>query len=130
MVLKDFDEWNKVKKNVNAYNNRRYYKAREIWWCKLGINIGFEQDGTGKEFDRPVLVIKRFNKDISIVAPLTTSNKNNKYYISIGKIGGKNAKVIISQIKLIDTKRFYKREAILDKETFNLIKKTIRNMFW
>jgi len=129
-VLKDFDEWNKVKKNVNAYNNRRYYKAREIWWCKLGINIGFEQDGTGKEFDRPVLVIKRFNKDISIVAPLTTSNKNNKYYISIGKIGGKNAKVIISQIKLIDTKRFYKREAILDKETFNLIKKTIRNMFW
>jgi len=130
VVLKDFDEWNKVKKNVNAYNNRRYYKAREIWWCKLGINIGFEQDGTGKEFDRPVLVIKRFNKDISIVAPLTTSNKNNKYYISIGKIGGKNAKVIISQIKLIDTKRFYKREAILDKETFNLIKKTIRNMFW
>ncbi|NCS98937.1 type II toxin-antitoxin system PemK/MazF family toxin [Candidatus Parcubacteria bacterium] len=129
-MLKDFDEWNKVKKNVNAYNNRRYYKAREIWWCKLGINIGFEQDGTGKEFDRPVLVIKRFNKDISIVAPLTTSNKNNKYYISIGKIGGKNAKVIISQIKLIDTKRFYKREAILDKETFNLIKKTIRNMFW
>lgn len=96
----------------------------------MGINIGFEQDGTGKEFDRPVLVIKRFNKDISIVAPLTTSNKNNKYYISIGKIGGKNAKVIISQIKLIDTKRFYKREAILDKETFNLIKKTIRNMFW
>jgi len=130
VVIKDFDEWNKVKKNVNAYNNRRYYKAREIWWCKLGINIGFEQDGTGKEFDRPVLVIKRFNKDISIVAPLTTSNKNNKYYISIGKIGGKNAKVIISQIKLIDTKRFYKREAILDKETFNLIKKTIRNMFW
>ena len=129
-MLKDFDEWNKVKKNVNAYNNRRYYKAREIWWCKLGINIGFEQDGTGKEFDRPVLVIKRFNKDISIVAPLTTSNKNNKYYISISKIGGKNAKVIISQIKLIDTKRFYKREAILDKETFNLIKKTIRNMFW
>ena len=129
-MIKDFDEWNKVKKNVNAYNNRRYYKAREIWWCKLGINIGFEQDGTGKEFDRPVLVIKRFNKDISIVAPLTTSNKNNKYYISIGKIGGKNAKVIISQIKLIDTKRFYKREAILDKETFNLIKKTIRNMFW
>ena len=129
-MLKDFDEWNKVKKNVNAYNNRRYYKAREIWWCKLGINIGFEQDGTGKEFDRPVLVIKRFNKDISIVAPLTTSNKNNKYYISIGKIGGKNAKVIISQIKLIDTTRFYKREAILDKETFNLIKKTIRNMFW
>jgi len=54
VVLKDFDEWNKVKKNVNAYNNRRYYKAREIWRSKLGIKNGFEQDGTGKEFDRTI----------------------------------------------------------------------------
>ena len=25
----------------------KFYKPKEVWWCNLGINVGFEQDGSG-----------------------------------------------------------------------------------
>ena len=40
--------------DVNGF----YVQPREIWYVKLGINIGFEQNGK-REFQRPVLVIER-----------------------------------------------------------------------
>jgi hypothetical protein len=43
--------------------NRSFYHAREIWWCAVGVNVGNELDGTGKEHDRPVLVIGPFNAE-------------------------------------------------------------------
>ena len=127
--VKDFDEWHKVKKKIHKTNFDKFYKKREIWWCKLGVNIGFEQDGTGDEFERPVLILKGFSKNICLIVPLTTSQKNNKYYISVGKIADKEAQVIISQIRLIDTKRFIERECVLEKEIFEIIKKAIKELF-
>ncbi|HEC30492.1 MAG TPA: type II toxin-antitoxin system PemK/MazF family toxin, partial [Candidatus Yonathbacteria bacterium] len=93
------------------------------------VNVGFEQDGTGGEFSRPVLVLKGFNRSVCLVVPLTTSTKDNLYNIPIGEIDGKNASVIISQIRLIDTKRLYKHIGTLDKITFQKIKNTIKKMF-
>ncbi len=46
---KDYKIWTPVKKNIN--NNRSHpigYKARDIWICNIGENIGFEEDGKGK----------------------------------------------------------------------------------
>ena len=59
---KDFDRWNINKKRLHSQNVLHFYHEREIWWCSLGVNIGFEQDGTGKNFDRPVIVVRGFNK--------------------------------------------------------------------
>jgi hypothetical protein len=47
-MKKDFDGWNKDKKNINNEGTHKFYKAKEIWWCSLGLNVGFEQDGTSK----------------------------------------------------------------------------------
>ncbi len=41
---KDFDQWNAEKKKTHA--NEEYfplYSEREIRWCRLGVNVGFEQ---------------------------------------------------------------------------------------
>jgi len=32
------------------------YKKRETWICNIGENIGFEEDGKGNEFTRPVII--------------------------------------------------------------------------
>ena len=52
-MLKPFDDWNSDKKRIDATEDYlpRYYK-REVRWCRLGVNIGFEQDGAGEDSDR------------------------------------------------------------------------------
>ena len=53
-MKKDFDRWNIEKKRADA-EQPRLYTVREIWWCRIGVNIGTEQDGRGKLFLRPVM---------------------------------------------------------------------------
>ena len=126
---KDFDSWNKIKKDTQSVDDYLpLYHERQIRWCRLGANIGFEQDGTGEGFSRPVLILKGFNRHVCVVLPLTTSTKENKYYVPIGIIDGRKASVIISQIRLIDTKRLDKQIATLDKKIFSSIRKTVKDM--
>ncbi len=74
-MKKDFDTWNIQKKEIHESGEGRFYRAREVWWCSLGINIGFEQDGTGKTSDRPVLILKPFSRHVCLIVPLTSSKK-------------------------------------------------------
>lgn len=124
---KDFDGWNIRKKELNSISPN-FYKEREIRWCSLGINIGFEEDGTSHNYKRPVLILKGFSRDVCLVVPLTTSKKKNKYYLYLGLIEGKEAYVILPQIRLIDTKRLHDRLAILDTDRFGTIRKAIRDL--
>lgn len=126
---KDFDGWNEEKKKANA--NEEYlplYHQREVRWCRLGVNVGFEQDGTGKGFSRPVLILKGFSRRVCLVVPLTTSKKRNRYYIPIGDVGGEKAAAIISQLRLIDTRRLDQHIDTLDTEIFKRIQKAVRDM--
>ncbi len=125
--MKDFDAWNELKKIINTDLNV-FYKIREIWWCRLGVNVGYEEDGKGKDLERPVLVIRGFSRHVCLIVPLTTSTKSNPYHVPVGIVDGKPAFAIISQIRLIDTKRFLGRLGILDKPTFEIIRKAIKDM--
>lgn len=125
---KDFDTWNVQKKTVNQMSSKLYHE-RDIWWCSLGINVGFEQDGAGIEHQRPVLVIKGVSKELCFIAPLTTSLSKNKNRIPLGIITGKSASVIISQVRLIDTRRFINKIGVIDIELFSTIRKAVRTMF-
>ena len=86
---KDFDAWNDQKKHINERQDVLLYRERDIRWCQLGVNVGFEQDGTGTRRSRPVLVLKAFSRSVCLVVPLTTAKKKNPYYVSLGKVGGR-----------------------------------------
>jgi len=45
MYNKDFDSWFRKKSEIENQSERPNYHEREVWWCSLGMNIGFEQDG-------------------------------------------------------------------------------------
>ena len=126
-MKKDFDKWNKRKKEINEQKPNFYHK-REIRWYSLGLNIGFEQDGTSEKYHRPVLIIRGFSRHVCLIVPLTTSKKKNPYHIALGIIEDQEAFVILSQIRLIDTKRLHDRLAILDKEKFEKIRKAIKDL--
>ena len=46
--MKNFEEWNNIKQNIHLNNSNKKYHAGDIWWCNLGQNIGFEQNGTSR----------------------------------------------------------------------------------
>jgi len=125
-MQKDFDEWNKIKKGVDGGELLKLYHTREIWWCSLGVNIGFEQNGGGQEYQRPVLVLKGMSKDTCYIIPLTGSPKKHKNRIAIGLVDNIEASAIISQIRLIDTKRLVEKIGFLDKSKFDEIRKAVK----
>ncbi len=51
--MDSFDKWNEIKKCVSTNEERLTFKVREVYWLKLGHNIGYETDGKGEEFLRP-----------------------------------------------------------------------------
>ncbi len=121
-MLKEFDKWNEAKQTINYQKERVFYHEREIWWCALGINIGTEQDGTGKNYDRPILVLKGFNKDSLLGIALTGKEKKGKYYYFLGILEDRPATLVLSQVRLLDSKRLIRKMITLDEHTFNKIK--------
>lgn len=128
-MKKDFDKWNILKKETHSNDDYLpLYHERQIRWCRLGVNIGFEQDGTGKDFSRPVLILKGLSRHVCLVIPFTTSVKKNKYHVSVGVVDGRNATAIISQIRLIDTKRLDRHIATVSQMDFKDIQKAVKDM--
>ncbi len=129
-MQKDFDKWNEKKKTINNERELRLYHAREIWWCSLGINVGAEEDGTGEKYDRPVLVLAGLSRKTCLIAPLTSSGEIHKMRIPIGTIDRtkKENSVIISQIRVIDTKRLIYKIGFLNKSIFETITKAIKDL--
>ena len=114
--MKNFDDWNQKKKNLDGLAYGPFCKEGEVWFTSIGLNIGDEEDGKNMEFERPVLVLRKFNKNIFVGVPLSSVAKpNNKYYVTI-RMNGKEASVIISQVRLYSAKRLRRRMAIIDNK--------------
>ncbi len=126
--MKKFDNWNEVKKQIETEPLGRHYKDREIYYVKIGENIGFEQSGKGKEFIRPVLVLKKFNKAFFYGVPLSTTKKRGKYYFEFNFIDGKTSITILSQVKPFDAKRLLNKIGMMKQEDFAKIKNGIRKI--
>ena len=116
---KDFDKWNIEKKIVDkkVVNRDLFFYAREIWWCSAGLNIGVEADGKNENYERPFLIIKKFNADMVWVLPLTTQEKNNKYYFKLNH-EELISWVVLSQIKTISTKRLLRKVGLISEFDF------------
>lgn len=129
--MKNFDEWNIVKKKRDSISREKhivYCKEKEIWWIFLGLNVGDEEDGKGNLFERPVLVIKKFNNNLFWGCALSTKVKeNNKYYKNINTKGGIRS-VIISQLRIYDSKRLQEKFDVIDNEEFEKIKTAIKEL--
>ena len=131
-MKKDFDLWNEKKKQIDVriIEDTLFFKEAEVWWVNLGLNIGFEMNGKGDEFIRPVLIIKKYNHYSFLAVPLSTSTKINKYRVSVGVVDGKDAVANLSQLKNIDSKRLINKIGYIEHDLFKSIKeKTSRVNF-
>ena len=124
--MKNYRKWVKLKIALNnkKSENNVYFREKQIWWCSLGENIGCEQDGKNKNFERPILILKKFNKNVLLMLPVTSSDKRGMYYYQFS-YNNKKYSIILSQIKLISSKRLLRKIRRIDDGDFDEIKKKL-----
>ena len=127
-MFKDFWKWHKKKELVHEAGGTALFHEREVWWCTLGTNIGFEQDGSGELFTRPVVILTKFNLDACLIVPLTAKPKKGKYYYSFMIEEGQSSTANLSQIRLIDSKRLQYKIGVMHKRDFVEVKEKLRQL--
>lgn len=127
--MKNFEAWNQIKQILDISEQAvLFFKTREIWFMALGENVGQEQNGTGEEFLRPVLVLKKFNKSLFWGVPCTSKKKSGTYYFDLGEVEKRQNTLILSQMRLLDAKRLKYRLGVVDKITFSNIQKSLKQI--
>lgn len=126
-VIKNFLDWFKIKPKLDEKSHRLSFREREVWYVYFGANVGFEIDGK-TEFLRPCLVVKKISKETFYAIPLTSKTKQGSWYIP-SHIKGKSGSFILSQMRILDSKRLkYFVETISEKE-FEEVKLGFVNYF-
>ncbi|MDP2741230.1 MAG: type II toxin-antitoxin system PemK/MazF family toxin [bacterium] len=117
-MKKDFQKWHYKKAQVDDIEKRPFFHEREIWFCHLGANVGFEQDGTGDDFQRPIVIIRKFNNEVCWIVPLSKTEKRSKYYFAFKFNDTITSVAILSQIRLLDARRLSRKIGEINKNEF------------
>lgn len=126
--MKELDIWNEQKKKIVQSEKIVQFKERDIFFIKMGQNIGFEQNGRGEIFARPVVIIKKLGTYSFIGIPLTTKKKNGDFYYSF-QFKDKGERVaILSQIRCFSVKRCIKKMGMMEKKDFIELKQKMKDL--
>lgn len=120
---KDFLFWHEIKSALHT-RTPPTFKLREIWWCQLGVNVGREADGKGELFQRPVLVLRKFNSRSFIGVPLTSQAKDSPYYFRF-HFHGRMQFAMLSQIRLLDALRLTRCMGQMRPEPFGALQHSL-----
>ena len=93
--MSEFDKWNELKKEIDKREKILKFRERDIWFLNIGKNIGYEQNGKGEEFLRPVVVLRKFS---------------NRYFLAIFTVprfflGGDLGLYVMKKYKMSKKKR-------------------------
>ena len=97
------------------------FKEGEIWWCSIGMNIGREIFGKGKDFARPVVIFKKIGSDSFLAIPLTTQIKKGSWYVPIWS-GDVECRALLSQVRVLDERRLINKVGTLNLSHFTELK--------
>lgn len=131
-MQKDYGVWTPLKRRLNnAGEPRLFFHEREVWYCHLGENVGFEQDGRGEQFLRPVVIIRKFNNEICWGVPLTHTRKNLPFYFTFkiqtaDEMDNEPSTAVLSQIRLVDAKRLRRMIGYISEDDLALLKKKLK----
>jgi len=124
---KNFEEWSKEKWDLDKNKIRAFFHEREVWFASLGVNIGFEQNRRGDKYLRPIIVLKKFNNEILWCIPLTKTQKKSAFYFSF-ELNKSISTAILSQIKLIDSKRLQYKIGDTKSDDFIKLKQKLKQL--
>jgi mRNA interferase MazF len=129
MMEENFDKWNQIKKNVQEDEKNRLFKQRDIFFITMGQNIGFEQNGKGENFVRPIVILKKITNQMFIGIPLSSQIKDGDWFFKFefnikDKISLNIA--ILPQIRMFSSKRLLNKIGVMKIEDFEKMKDKIK----
>ena len=124
-----FHLWSDKKQLIDKKISLISFEENQIVYINMGKNIGFEQDGKGKDFLRPVLIYKKFNNHQFLGFALTSKKKEGKFYAPVHH-SGKTSYVILSQLRTYSAKRLVNKKAVakIHKEKMKVIHEKFINL--
>ena len=127
-MLQNFLDWIDLKFRINNNSKSPLYAERDVYWCSIGQNIGDEEYGKGAMFSRPVLVLKKYNKNLFFGIPLTTKVKDNVYYSRL-VFKDKEICAMLSQGRVLDSRRMGAKMGTVSRSDYNKIKTAFLGTF-
>jgi len=127
LPVKDFDRWNTKKKGLDLASLLVDFHEREIWWCSIGVNVGSEQHSQTDDFSRPVIIVKKFTRDVFWGIPLTTRLKDANFRFRV-KIDDMENDALILQMRVYDRRRLVRKIGMMRLKDFGAIMDFIKNL--
>lgn len=126
-ILKWFADWAGLKIKLHFSERELYFKERQIWWASIGYNIGSEQNGKRGNFERTVLVFKKFNRHTFLGIPISTKIKRGSYrYVFLRN--GKEFCLNLSQMRVMSSKRLLRLIDNISPADYRSIAQMFKNM--
>lgn len=125
-----FDKWNEVKKVVQNDEKIRLFKQRDIFFINMGQNVGFEQNGKGENFVRPIIILKRITNQMFLGIPLSSQLKKGDWFFEFEfdtKDDVSRNIAIIPQIKMFSSRRLLNKIGVIKTNDFEILKQKVKD---
>ncbi len=76
------------------------------------------------------MVYKKFNNNLFYWIPLTSKNKNSKFYYSFEFKKWVTSSAIISQMRLFDSKRLYRRYWMISRAFYSELQTKLKELLF
>ena len=126
--FKDFISRVQYKIFLNTKQKYPKFKKGEIWWDSFGVNIGIETDGKNDKFNRPILIIKKFNGRQFWAVPITSKFKEDSIFYYKLSFNDKESFALLSQVRTLDSKRLQDRITSISEPELKKIKDQIKKL--
>ncbi len=132
-TMDKFNKWNEVKKKTEDNKRKLGIKSRDIFWAKIGQNIGSEEYGKNDSFARPIIIIRKLTHDLFVGVPLTSTIKDNDYFYSFEYNNKSNGlttnSAMILQVRTFSIKRLMNKTGVISKKDFEVVIEKLKGLF-
>lgn len=126
--MKNFDKWNEVKKRTEQKEDSAYFREREIYWANIGENIGYEQNGKGEDFMRPLLVFRKYSNKLFCGIPLSTTIREGSFFFNFQFLEDRKSSALLVQAKTFDVKRLDRKIGMIGKDDLKRLEQKMKEL--
>ena len=124
--MKDFDGWIEKKKELDAKVKPPFFNEGQVWWCSIGVNVGYEIFGKSHAYTRPVVIIRKYSRETFLGLPMTSKRKDRRSHYHLD-FQGTNGSIILDQGRTLDSRRLITRMGELSEQQLEKIKSAYQN---